>query len=644
MKHVKVNILNATISLIAALFSCSLNAMTAIQPKGTLSMERRQKMLATIPKGKILEAARTSAAMRKKTNVVDILATASCKENEFFIHEQGSYSGICVSPEVVKLCGTLDVKIDRKIIPIYDFSNAVIKNTFDVLKIYEPNKNRSDDIIQRSIKKVTDDYSREQLIEVANCISYLNGPEDVQKICLDEIKNKYKGNIQAIISNEKLNADLRQSFIAQPAVDCLTSLLEKNNILTTKKIFRDYSASRTATMSVGINSDGTRNIEGLRNSFIVRDASGNILMNQGVGFNVSVVAMSPDGTIVAVGAESNNLELWDVNTKTQLHNNLVDNQGIISSLAFSSDGTKLASGGWDTINNLKIWDVSTGAQTINIQGYQCPVDAVAFSSDSTKLIVGYSNRIQNSHIVVWDIVDGSKIKDHVVLCTDILSVSPSPDNTKILYVARPQIPGGELGITYGQLKAFLLDTDTGASKQLTEEDTFVKELRITWMPFTGENRSIPMRISFARNGRKIIIGEMYGIRVLGIDNNYNVIEETFLKIGQLWNQLRSMAVSLDGRKVVSGYISERQGNLPAFVEYTLWTNEDEAMTKRLKDGTFDETELTLKLCSEFKKQGSVKALNENDAYIFQDLPASIQQKLSNIFWPPKQEGWLSGWW
>jgi hypothetical protein len=109
-----------------------------------------------------------------------------------------------------------------------------------------------------------------------------------------------------------------------------------------------------------------------------------------------------------------------------------------------------------------------------------------------------------------------------------------------------------------------------------------------------------------------------------------------------------MAISLDGQKIVCGYTGYFLSNNPALVEFTLWSNEDDAIIKRIKDGTFDETKLILRLCSELKKQGSIKKLNEDSAdfYTFQDLPASIQQTLSNIFWPPKQEqkGWLSGWW
>lgn len=51
-------------------------------------------------------------------------------------------------------------------------------------------------------------------------------------------------------------------------------------------------------------------------------------------------------------------------------------------MAFSPDGTKLASGSWASV---KLSEVSTGKIITTFQGGPYPIMSVAFSSDDTKL-------------------------------------------------------------------------------------------------------------------------------------------------------------------------------------------------------------------------------------------------------------------
>jgi WD40 repeat protein len=647
MKQVKVNRLITAISLVVSLFSCSLDAMTVVQPKSTISMQRRQAMLATMPKGKIVEAARASEAGRKKKNLADILATSSCKENEFFIYQEGSTLGICVPSEITELCRTLGLNIQKKAIPIYGFSFSVIKNAFDVLKTYESNKKQSKGIMQKSIKRVINSYSRDQLIDITNCFNYLDVPEDLQNACLNGINSKYKGKIQAIVSNEKLNEDLRRSFITQPAVDCLTDLLEKKNLQATKKILRDYSSTgRQQTVSVGINEDGTKIVELLTDRVLIRDSAGKILLNQLVkGFNLTKANISPDGTKIVIGGGQNNLEIRDAASGDLIHN-LIGLGGQVLSVAFSSDGSKIVSGAAADQNNLIVWDVETGNQIANIPGVQRWIGAVAFSFDGTKVIAGYiSGLVSNSGIIeMWDLATQNSIKQCNTLdyYGSIQSLSLSRDNAKILYVARP---------IEGWAKAFLLDVNTRENIQLTEDHGIMNALSSEiFGRFTGKSRRIAGFASFACDDKKIIVGEGYGISILDIDDNYNVIKEVFLPQGDgLANRLHSMAVSLNGRKMVFGYLSgypdHHRPEYPALIEYTIWTDEDEAMIKRLKnaDADIDEIKLIFNLCAELKKQESANKLNDDDAELFKGFSKTMQEKLFDIFWPPKSTDWFSGW-
>lgn len=644
MKHVKINTFIAAIRLVTFLFSCSLKAMNVIQPKSpTLSMQKRQAMLSSLRKSGITPFAKPPVYKLSEEELFEegTKNLSSCKEDEIFIHGKETLDrGICVSDEVVKLCGTLDVKVNSmpKVIPLVDFPIAVIKNTFDILKKYKKYKHRSEDVIKRQIDQIINTYSQDQLVDVINCIYYLDCPTDLQNVCFDEVKNKYKGNIKSIISNKKLNPDVQQLFLVEPATRCLTNLLQKNNIPSLKKSLR---VSGPITSSVALNFDGTRIVEGIKDSqyFVVSDASGNILRKQPVHFDVRAVAMSPDGTKVVVGGKDANMQLWNVNTGNLIHN-LAGHQEDIISIAFSSDGSKIVSASWSDQNNLIVWDVATGTQIANVQGIQNLDGAVAFSFDGTKIIAGYSGN-SGGTIEIWDLATQNQSKKYYTPPSYyyIYSVSLNRNNTKILYVAEK---------IDGYAKAFLLDINTGTNIQLTKENTIMNALSGEILEIlattTGKSPNIARRASFACDDRKVIVGEFFGVHILDIDDNNNVTEEIFLHQGEFRNWLCSMAVSLDGRKAIFGYKTQSHGNYPSLVELTLWTDNDETMINQIKSRDLAETKLIFHLCSEFKKAGSVKELNKTDAEIFQHLPENMRKTLSNIFWPPKQKDWFSGWW
>ncbi|MDB5310941.1 MAG: domain, G-beta repeat [Gemmataceae bacterium] len=75
---------------------------------------------------------------------------------------------------------------------------------------------------------------------------------------------------------------------------------------------------------------------------------------------VDVVALSPDGTIIATGSFDKTIKLWDAATGKEIrtYGGQQGHQGQVLAVAFSARGDQIASGSTD--NSARIWDVPVG--------------------------------------------------------------------------------------------------------------------------------------------------------------------------------------------------------------------------------------------------------------------------------------------
>ncbi|MCA9125177.1 MAG: PD40 domain-containing protein [Planctomycetaceae bacterium] len=107
------------------------------------------------------------------------------------------------------------------------------------------------------------------------------------------------------------------------------------------------------------------------------------------------VVFSPDGTRLAgVSSDPTVLGVWDAVTG-QLRLTFAGHSGVISSMAFSPNGMRLATASRD--ETVKIWDATSGQETLTLKGHKAPIESVAFSPDGTRIAVADWKEVK-----VWD--------------------------------------------------------------------------------------------------------------------------------------------------------------------------------------------------------------------------------------------------
>ncbi len=158
--------------------------------------------------------------------------------------------------------------------------------------------------------------------------------------------------------------------------------------------------------------------------FCNRQFEGNDFTCYGHSMRVRSVAYSPDGTRIATGSDDTIIKLWDAVTGQEI-GTLSPNQGQVNVVVFSPDGIRIASAGSD--NTIKIHDLHSGKISASLEGHENYITAVAFTPDGKQLVsIGFDATVKRWDADTWQEVSTFRIGESVV------DVAFSPDGTRLV--------------------------------------------------------------------------------------------------------------------------------------------------------------------------------------------------------------------
>lgn len=129
--------------------------------------------------------------------------------------------------------------------------------------------------------------------------------------------------------------------------------------IVNKKVLTTFKGHTGSVRSLDVSPDGRLLVTGSFDRSVriwkIHDGSSKFLSTEGECY--TSVRFSPNSRYVAASNSDNFLRIWDVRSG-HLVGKWKDHEGMIRSVAFSPNGEKLVSGGWEKQMDLKCWDVS----------------------------------------------------------------------------------------------------------------------------------------------------------------------------------------------------------------------------------------------------------------------------------------------
>ena len=134
------------------------------------------------------------------------------------------------------------------------------------------------------------------------------------------------------------------------------------------------------------------------------------------------VAFSSDGKYLVSGGDDGTVRVWDVSEAKEVRR-LLHDQGV-TSVAFSSDGRYIVSGSYDKL--VRVWSTATGNE-ISRMSHDFLINSVAFSPDDQHVVSGSADNT----VRIWEAATGKEVA-RMAHGTEVKAVAFSPDGRYIV--------------------------------------------------------------------------------------------------------------------------------------------------------------------------------------------------------------------
>ncbi|HEY2466573.1 MAG TPA: TIR domain-containing protein [Terracidiphilus sp.] len=235
----------------------------------------------------------------------------------------------------------------------------------------------------------------------------------------------------------------------------------------------------------------------------------------GHGKNISSIAFSPDGGMVATGSEDKSIILWDVASRKSI-GSLVGHSQAISSLLFTPDGESLYSGSLDGI--IIQWDLENGKPARTpITGLGGSVSSIFLSPDGELKALA----LDKERVILLNLNEDPPLGRH------IKAVGSGSSNAAFSPDGRLLASGGDFG------DVVLWDVATAQQ---------------SGMPLSGHERQVSS-LAFAPDGKTLVSGSMDGTIIFWDVASQKALEPP---VKALRSPVWSLACSPDAKTVVAG--------------------------------------------------------------------------------------------